>query len=296
MSNQDFAISSYHHLITTRPYDINRVVISDLHLSADEPALVQAFLALLDDVLVLPNVHQLYILGDWFDAWIGDDAYLSLSATEQKRHWLTPLITKLTELKNRGCQSFVMHGNRDFLIGQDFCDSFGGQLIEEPYLLKLGKMTYRLEHGDALCTDDKRYQRFRKVMRNPLVQWLLLKQPLHKRQALAQKIRSQSALDKSAKSLQIMDVNEQAVTCALKKVDGLIHGHTHRPACHQTHLALNAKARSQTLEFKKRYVLGDWRILDPDTRCEQVQAVIGLALDTQISSSFELVTFEWPTR
>ena len=267
----DFAVIDYSYLITTRPYDIRRVVISDLHLSADEPALVQAFLALLNDLIVLPNLNELYILGDWFDAWVGDDFYLSLSTIETKRHWLTPIINKLTQLNTKGCQIKVMHGNRDFLIGQSFCDLFQGQLITEPSLVTIGDKVFRFEHGDALCTDDKSYQRFRAIIRNPLTKWMLLKRPLHKRIALAQKIRQKSALDKTNKSMSIMDVNAGAVLKALKPVDALLHGHTHRPAVHEIVTDQDAN------KTKFRYVLGDWRVINPDSSYQQADAVIAVS-------------------
>ena len=277
------AIADYNHLITTRPHDIRRVLISDLHLSADEPALVQAFLALIDDLIALPNLIEFYILGDWFDAWIGDDSYLSLSSYELQRHWLTPIINKLSQLSSQGCQIKIMHGNRDFLVGQKFCDSFQGQLISEPYLLPLQEADsessiLRLEHGDALCTDDKSYQRFRSIVRNPVTQWLLLKRPLQKRIDLAKKIRQKSALTKSSKSMAIMDVNQGAVIKTLQTADGLLHGHTHRPEKHAVEIKGNLT--------KPRYVLGDWRVIDPDSSYQQVEAVIAVTTVTK-STTFD---------
>lgn len=273
------AIADYNHLITTRPHDIGRVLISDLHLSADEPALVQAFLALIDDLIALPNLIEFYILGDWFDAWIGDDSYLFLSTYKRQRHWLTPIINKLSQLSSQGCQIKIMHGNRDFLVGQQFCDLFQGQLIAEPYLLQLQgahseSSKLRLEHGDALCTDDKSYQRFRSIVRNPVTQWLLLKRPLQKRLELAKKIRQKSALTKSNKSMSIMDVNQGAVVKTLQTVDGLLHGHTHRPEKHD--VEINADKNLT----KPRYVLGDWRVINPDSSYQQVEAVIAVTTVT----------------
>ena len=107
-------MQSFNHLITTRPHEVRQVLISDLHLSPEEPALVQAFLALLDDCLALPQLNRLFILGDWFEVWIGDDAYLTLSEDARQIHWLTPLIVKLKKLRIAGCEILVMHGNRDF--------------------------------------------------------------------------------------------------------------------------------------------------------------------------------------
>lgn len=259
-------MQTFDHLITTRPHDVRQVLISDLHLSPEEPALVQAFLALLDDCLALPALKRLFILGDWFEVWLGDDVYLSLSDDARQTHWLTPLIVKLKKLRVAGCEILVMHGNRDFLLDQPFCNLFGGELIYEPYPLTIGQQSYRLEHGDALCTDDKKYQFFRKIMRNRLTQWYLLNKSLEKRLAIADNIRRKSKQQNTTKAAYIMDVNDDAVTEALENNDALLHGHTHRPHVHQA------------TNNKKRYVLGDWRLLEEDTRQAKVSAVIGAVI------------------
>ncbi|MDX2373270.1 UDP-2,3-diacylglucosamine diphosphatase [Psychrobacter sp. PP-21] len=291
-------MQSFDHLITTRPHQVRQVLISDLHLSPQEPALVQAFLALLDDCLALPALKRLFILGDWFEVWLGDDMYLSLlkekrSEDEQIAHWLTPLIAKLKQLRINGCEILVMHGNRDFLLGQPFCNLFGGELISEPYTLAIGQQNYRLEHGDALCTDDKKYQFFRKIMRNRLTQWYLLSKSLEKRLAIADNMRKKSQQNNANKAAYIMDVNDKAVYQAITASDALLHGHTHRPDIHQA------------TTDKKRYVLGDWRLLDEDTRQPKVSAVIGTITDDEHSddrlnsnnlssndTEFELYEFE----
>ena len=278
-------MQSFSHLITTRPHEVRQVLISDLHLSPEEPALVQAFLALLDDCLALPALKRLFILGDWFEVWLGDDFYLSLSEEERQKHWLTPLIIKLKKLRIAGCEILVMHGNRDFLLGQPFCNIFGGELIYEPYTLTVGQQNYRLEHGDALCVDDKKYQFFRKVMRNRLTQWYLLNKSLEKRLAIADKMRQKSQQNNANKAAHIMDVNEAAVNKAIYRFDALLHGHTHRPEIHQSN------------EGKTRYVLGDWRLLNKDKRQQKVSAVIGAitaSVDEGImadSAEFELFEF-----
>jgi UDP-2,3-diacylglucosamine hydrolase len=177
-----------------------------------------------------------------------------------------------------------MHGNRDFLLGQPFCSLFGGELIYEPYYLTVGQQNYRLEHGDALCTDDKKYQFFRKMMRNRLTQWYLLNKSLTKRLAIADKLRQKSQQNNANKAAYIMDVNEDAVIQAIADSDALLHGHTHRPAIHQA------------TTDKKRYVLGDWRVLDKDSRQPKVSAVIGAVTadgDTgDNAAEFELVEFK----
>ncbi|MCH1782278.1 UDP-2,3-diacylglucosamine diphosphatase [Psychrobacter glaciei] len=278
-------MQSFDHLITTRPHEVRQVLISDLHLSPEEPALVQAFLALLDDCLALPALKRLFILGDWFEVWLGDDVYLSLSEEGRQSHWLTPLIIKLKKLRVAGCQILVMHGNRDFLLGQPFCNIFGGELIFEPYALKVGKQNYRLEHGDALCTDDKKYQFFRKVMRNPMTQWYLLNKPLKKRLAIADNMRKKSQKNNANKAAHIMDVNDKAVAAAVNNNDALLHGHTHRPAIHQRE------------NDKIRYVLGDWRLLDEEKRQSKVSAVIGAVISEEHlehnNAEFSLVEFSY---
>lgn len=277
-------MQDFDHLITTRPHDVRQVLISDLHLSMDEPALVQAFLALLDDCIALSNLKRLFILGDWFEVWLGDDAYLSLTGTEKKAHWLTPMIEKLIALKKNGCDILVMHGNRDFLLGQEFCDSFGGALIFEPFAMTINQQTFILEHGDALCTDDKKYQWFRKVIRHPLTHWYLLKKPLKKRLAIADNLRQKSQQDNAVKAQYIMDVNADAVAKSLGSADALIHGHTHRPEHHE--ISAN----------QSRFVLGDWRVIDENSRKPKVEAVIGVVIaendtGTDSTEDFRLVKF-----
>ena len=195
------------------------------------------------------------------------------SEDERQAHWLTPLIVKLKKLRVAGCEILVMHGNRDFLLGQPFCNLFGGELIYEPYTLIVGQQNYRLEHGDALCTDDKKYQFFRKVMRNPLTQWYLLNKPLEKRLAIADNMRHKSQQNNANKAAHIMDVNDNAVRQAIIASDALLHGHTHRPDIHQA------------TNDKKRYVLGDWRLLDKDTRQPKVSAVIGVVTAPENSNN-----------
>lgn len=253
-------MQSFAHLITTKPHDIRAVFISDLHLSGDTPLLNQACVALFDDLSKLPNLHSLYILGDWFDAWIGDDDYLSLTQEQKDKHWLTPILNTLKQLNRHQTNIFVMHGNRDFAIGQTLCDVFGGRLIGEPYY----QGHSRFEHGDRLCTDDKSYQRYRRAVRSSVIKWLLLKQPLKRRRRLANAIKQQSKHDKAHKSTHIMDVNAQAVNHALKQCQTLIHGHTHRPAIHH-------------LGNKKRIVLGDWQVCN-----HQVRAIIGVLVDEDV--------------
>ncbi|AZN69405.1 UDP-2,3-diacylglucosamine diphosphatase [Acinetobacter haemolyticus] len=209
--------------------------ISDLHLSPDHPRLVRGFLALLKEY---KNKNtQLYILGDWFNAWIGDD---------YTAPWLDEIINALQKFSSAGNQVYFQVGNRDFALGQKFLDQFDGILLPDVYNLEINHMKIRLEHGDALCTDDIAYQRFRKVIRNPVLLGLIKRTPLSFRQKLANGFRKKSSETKQLKSYDIMDVNAQAVQSAIEQVDYLIHGHTHRPEIHQ-------------IQNKQRIVLGDWR-------------------------------------
>ena len=209
--------------------------IADLHLSPDHPRLVQGFLALLQQYQ--QQNTQLYILGDWFNAWIGDD---------YTAPWLDEIIQHLKQFTDAGNQIYFQVGNRDFALGQKFLNQFNGKLLPDVYTLNIGNQTFSIEHGDALCTDDVSYQRFRKIIRNPIILGILKSTPLSFRQKLANGFRKKSRAANQVKSYAIMDVNAQAVEHAVNDVDVLIHGHTHRPEIHDVH-------------GKKRIVLGDWR-------------------------------------
>lgn len=219
---------------------MQQLFIADLHLSPDHPRLVRGFLDLL--VHYEGRIDQLYIVGDWFEAWLGDDDHSA---------WLDSIVKALQQFVAHGTQVFFMHGNRDFALGQQFMQRFDGQLIRtERLTIKNTGLTVMLEHGDALCTDDIAYQRFKKIIRHPLVMTTLLHLPLSLRRKVAQQARQKSKTSHQLKSADIMDVNEQAVATVLNQHDVLLHGHTHRPAIH---------AYSNG---KKRVVLGDWR--EPD--------------------------------
>ncbi len=209
--------------------------ISDLHLSPDHPRLVRGFLALLNEYQ--HKNTQLYVLGDWFNAWIGDD---------YTAPWLDEIVNALKKFSDAGNQIYFQVGNRDFALGQKFLNQFNGILLPDVYTLEINHQKFRLEHGDALCTDDVAYQRFRKVIRNPILLGFLKCTPLSFRQKLANGFRKKSSETKQLKSYDIMDVNSQAVESVIEQVDYLIHGHTHRPEIHQ-------------LQNKQRIVLGDWR-------------------------------------
>lgn len=210
--------------------------ISDLHLSPEHPRLVRGFLDLLDHYQ--DQQTQLYILGDWFNAWIGDD---------YRAPWLDEIVERLKRFTAQGNQVLFSVGNRDFALNQIFLNKFGGILLSEVSNLKINDVQIRIEHGDSLCTDDVAYQRFKKIIRNPLIIWILRNTPLSFRTQLANGFRKKSHESKEFKSYDVMDVNQDAVHDALKEVDLLIHGHTHRP---QIHIS----------QDKRRIVLGDWRL------------------------------------
>ena len=297
-------MQSFDHLITTKPHEIRAVFVADLHLSEQTAALNAAFLHFLADVQALPNIQSLYILGDWLDAWLGDDDYLQLSPAQKDRHWLTPILERLKQLAKK-TQICVMHGNRDFAIRQRLCDAFGARLIYEPYSLTLDcsvldclmletadnecqpvtvcvsddasetrALRVSLAHGDRLCTDDKKYQRYRRIIQNPGVAGLILSLPLAFRRKLAGRIKRTAAIDKAHKSATIMDVNTSAVTKAMTDCDILIHGHTHRPNIHR-------------MGKKARIVLGDWRDGDKD-----VSAVVGV-LTPNLETPVRLCLFSY---
>ena len=229
--------------------------IADLHLSPDHPRLVRGFLDLLD--AYKNNNTQLYILGDWFNAWIGDD---------YSAPWLDEIITALKQFNDAGNQIYFLSGNRDFALGKTFLQKFDGTLLNDIEYLKIAQSIIRLEHGDLLCTDDVSYQKFRKIIRNPLLLGFLKKMPLSFRQKLANGFRKKSQQANQIKSYDVMDVNQHAVELALSDADILIHGHTHRPQIHDVH-------------GKPRIVLGDWReheaqILEIDS--EQVHQTLEL--------------------
>ena len=211
-------------------------LISDIHLDENRPEVANAFIHYIEQ---LPSdTESLYLLGDIFELWIGDD---DASA------FLESIITALASLKARHIALFIMHGNRDFLIGEKFCRQCSATLLDDEHCIEEGNQQYLLMHGDSLCTDDKEYMEFRASMRNPDTQAFLLSKPLTERIEMAKALRQQSKSMNSNKAEDIMDVNAQAVTAVLAKhqCQQLIHGHTHRPNIHH--------AENQT-----RIVLGDW--------------------------------------
>jgi len=214
--------------------------IADIHLCAQEPAITAGFLRFLQGDA--RQADALYILGDLFEAWIGDDDPQPLHAQ---------IAAALHELHQQGVPCFFIHGNRDFLVGRRFARSSLMQILPEKKVLELYGRRVLILHGDTLCTDDTGYQNFRKKVRNPLIQKIFLALPLKWRLAIAAKMRADSKSSNSEKSQAIMDVNSQAVLSEMQNhgVEWMIHGHTHRPAIHDVALADKTGHRA---------VLGAW--------------------------------------
>lgn len=216
--------------------------ISDLHLCDSRPEIIDAFIAFL--TTTASQADNLYILGDLFEYWPGDDVITTGAHTE--------IIKALNVLSQTGVEVFLIHGNRDFLLGNAFSKATNVTILPDPYLVTLYDTPILLSHGDDLCTDDIAYQAFRTEVRNEAWKTQFLSQPLTARIAYIESIRKKSELEKSIKSMEIMDVNPSAVAGLLKQYDYppiFIHGHTHRPRRHQ-HLV-----DGHTCE---RLVLGDW--------------------------------------
>lgn len=214
--------------------------ISDLHLEAGRPEIGAQFLAFLEDEA--RRADALYILGDLFEVWVGDD--------DPNEHYAS-IKQALRNLVDSGVPLYFMHGNRDFLIGAGFAEETGAQLLPDPFELTLHGDRVLLSHGDALCTDDVEYQQVRTMTRNPEWQSMMLAKTLDERLAFAAEARATSQQRNATLSDEIMDVNQGEVekTIDAHKVDILLHGHTHRPAVHDVDVG-DRKAR--------RIVLGDW--------------------------------------
>lgn len=214
--------------------------VSDLHLDARQPAVIDRFLRLLAGPA--QRTDTLFILGDLFELWIGDDDI---------DPGLVPVLDALRALGDCGTQVNILRGNRDFLLGEAFAERTGCRLREEPCVFEQDGTTALLCHGDALCTDDVDYQQFRALVRNPAWQLEFLCKPVEERRRLAQTARNLSRETTGNKPEAITDVNPQAVAQLMREYGCrvLIHGHTHRPGLHRVELdGLPAH----------RIVLGDW--------------------------------------
>jgi len=216
------------------------LLISDLHLEEERPDISRAFLHFLAHRA--PQAEALYILGDFFEVWIGDDA-------------MTPfqrgIAQALRRLSDSGTRVYLMHGNRDFLLGKAFCREAGCTLLGDPHEVRFAGEKVLLMHGDSLCTLDVGYMKMRRWLRNPVSLFILRNLPLSARHKLARKLRSESRSQTRTKASDIVDVTPEEVQRVMSEHDvrTLIHGHTHRPATHDFQIA-GQPAR--------RIVLGDW--------------------------------------
>ena len=221
------------HAVTT-------LFISDLHLDASKPEIGEQFLSFLKGEAT--EADALYILGDLFESWVGDD--------DPNPHYGV-MKGAIRNLVDAGVPVFFMHGNRDFMIGKQFAEETGVTLLDDPASIELHGEKVLLSHGDALCIDDAQYQQVRLMTRNPQWQKMMRAKPLQERIAFAENARKQSQEYNDSVGEDIMDVNQDAVVGTFRNrgVDILLHGHTHRPAIHDVDL----KSR-----MAKRIVLGDW--------------------------------------
>lgn len=214
--------------------------ISDLHLSGERENISKLFITFLKERA--SQADALYILGDLFEVWPGDDM-IQPDYVES--------ISAMKQLADSGVPLFIMQGNRDFLMADQFAEISGASLIDDPTVINLYGTKTLLMHGDTLCTDDTEYQKFRTMVRDPVWKKSFFALPKDERFAMTSKYRKISKLETKKKAMDIMDVNQQTVETAMldNNIQQLIHGHTHRPAVHE--FSANGKAM-------KRIVLGDW--------------------------------------
>jgi UDP-2,3-diacylglucosamine hydrolase len=219
---------------------MSTLFISDLHLHPSRPAIIQCFLTFLRQQQ--GQTEALYILGDLFESWIGDD---------HPEPVYQPVKSALKDFSDAGTPLYLMHGNRDFLLSVQFAAETGCRLLPDPTRIDLYETATVLMHGDSLCSDDKDYQRFRSKVRDPAWQRDILGLPVEQRLQMARQARQLSTHSNQGKDEIIMDVNQDAVrrTVEENQADLLIHGHTHRPGIH----TFRNKRREIT-----RSVLGDW--------------------------------------
>lgn len=218
-----------------------KLFISDLHLNPAKPALTRLACDFLD--AQKQQVDEIYILGDIFNTWLGDDLVPDEFAD---------FVTTLKALSTQGIKLYLMVGNRDFMLGHTFAKQVGATLLDDGFLLNIAGKKTLLMHGDSLCIDDVSYQRYRRVVRNTLLQRIFLAFPAALRQRISDKIKQKSQQKKQHKTAMIMDVNQAEVLRVMREqeIDLLIHGHTHRPAIHTL--------ETQAAHTVHRIVLGDW--------------------------------------
>jgi UDP-2,3-diacylglucosamine hydrolase len=217
--------------------------VSDLHLQAALPRTAQAFRDFLQEQAL--RARQLYLLGDIFEYWAGDD--------DIETPFNRGVADAINAVSKAGVEVFWIAGNRDFLVSDDFAQAAGLTILRDPHIVTLAGQRLTLAHGDAQCTDDTDYMAFRAQVRNPVWQQTFLAMPLAQRKAIIEGLRQGSQAAQKEKSSEIMDVNPQAIAQLFADTDStlLIHGHTHRPARHVYRDASGDKLR---------YVLPDWEI------------------------------------
>ncbi len=215
--------------------------IADLHLTESRPDITACFYSFLEEH-VTSNCDALYILGDFFEVWIGDDEQSALQQT---------IANKLNYISSNICPVFFIHGNRDFLLGKKYATQCGMTLLPEEQLINLYGEQALIMHGDQLCTQDIKYQKFRKQSRSKWWQCIMLNLPLFLRKRIARNARMKSKESQQGVDLNLLDVVQHDVEVVMDKYDVnlLIHGHTHRPATHNFTAYKNSKTR---------IVLGDW--------------------------------------
>ena len=231
---------------------------SDMHLGSATPGTRDAFLRFLDQACA--QADALFLCGDIFDAWIGDD--LALRAPPA---WLREVLDALARAA-AALPLWLGRGNRDFLIGRALTGHLGARLLDEPVCLQTAQGLVLVSHGDEYCTADVGYQRFKRIVHNPIIQRAFLSLSLRRRQAIADWARRRSMASHSDKTPEIMDVTEQAVIEALRhsETNALIHGHTHRPAVHS--LTVNGTPRLRVVlpdwDFDQSPHRGGWAVID----------------------------------
>ena len=203
---------------------MRKYFVSDLHLDVSRPDATNAFLDFLESESLAGQ--SLYILGDLFEYWVDDSD-------------INPEFRRVTEALRRftasGSRCFLMHGNRDFMLGPQFMAESGAVLLHDPTLISIGGQSVLISHGDIYCTDDTAYQRYRRIVRSPWAQRIYNALPMALKQKVAARIRGTSKAGYGTKRPDILDVNQGAIEQALREyqVDTMIHGHTHRPAIHR---------------------------------------------------------------
>ncbi|MFZ6742687.1 UDP-2,3-diacylglucosamine diphosphatase [Undibacterium sp. JH2W] len=219
--------------------------VSDTHLNPGLPLTTEAFLSFLEKQAM--QTKALYLLGDLFEYWVGDD---NISDT-----YNLAIVQALRKVHDHGVHLYWIAGNRDFLIGSDFSAATGAALLNDPSVIDLAGKKVVLSHGDAQCTDDQAYMEFRQKVRHIEWQKTFLTMPLEQRKKIIEGLRTESKMEQKQKSVAIMDVNADAIAALFLQTstNTMIHGHTHRPAIHSSH--------GQT-----RYVLPDWECDSQDKR------------------------------